>query len=76
MTVIFAALNSLFGGEISAYTQLAIDARQAALDRMLASAARKNADAVIRIQFDSSAAAPGATEVVAYGTAVRLKPLQ
>ncbi|MBU45792.1 MAG: hypothetical protein CMN76_21475 [Spirochaetaceae bacterium] len=71
---LIASFDQLFGGEISSYTKLAIDTRQAALDRILASAARKGANGIVRLIFDSNSTAQGSSEVVAYGTAVRLVP--
>ncbi len=71
---LIASFDQLFGGEISSYTRLAIDTRQAALDRILASAARKGANGIVRLICDSNSTAHGSAEVVAYGTAVRLEP--
>ncbi len=71
---IMAGLRSLAGGEIDEYTQLLEDARRHAIDRMVGNAAMMGANAVIRMQFDSSEIGQTMTEVVAYGTAVVLEP--
>ena len=42
------------------------------MDRMIANAKETNADAVINFRFQTSTIAPGASEVIAYGTAVRI----
>jgi len=70
---IMAQLRSLGGGEIHEYTRLLEDTRRQAIDRMLENAKAMNADAVIAMRFDSSEIGNTMTEVVAYGTAVRLR---
>ena len=65
--------KSFFGGELDSYTQLAIDTRLVALDRLIAAALRKDANAIIRLVFDNSGAPHGGSEVVAYGTAIRVR---
>ena len=69
---IFAAFKNVVGGEIEEYTKLQADAREQALDRMIADANRLNADAVINLRFSTSLIMQGASEILAYGTAVRL----
>lgn len=71
---ILASLRSLIGGEISEYTQLLEDTRRHAIDRMVQNAQAMGADAVVMMRFDSSEIGGYMTEVVAYGTAVRLEP--
>lgn len=71
---IMAGLRSLTGGEITEYTQLLEDARRHAIDRMVQNAAAMGANAVVRMQFDSSEIGQTMTEVVAYGTAAVLEP--
>ena len=73
-TDIVAALKSLVGGELSGYSSLMAGAREQALDRMVAEAQAMGADAVICMRVQTSAIAKGASEIVAYGTAVRLAP--
>lgn len=70
---IFAGLKNLVGGEIREYTRLMADAREQAIDRMIADAEELGADAVINVRFATAAVMQGASEILAYGTAVRLK---
>ena len=70
---IFAALKNVVGGEIEEYTKLQADAREQALQRMKEDAVRLDADAVINLRFSTSLIMQGASEILAYGTAVRLK---
>jgi uncharacterized protein YbjQ (UPF0145 family) len=67
---IMASLRSLGGGEIKEYTQLLEDARRHAVDRMVANAAAMEANAIVRMMFDSSEIGQTMSEIVAYGTAV------
>ena len=68
-----AGMKTLVGGEIVGYTEMLIEARQIATKRMVDEANAMGADAVINIRFGSSAVMQGAAEVIAYGTAVKLK---
>ena len=68
-----AGMKTLVGGEITSYTEMLVEARQIATKRMVGEANAMGADAVINIRFGSSAVMQGAAEVVAYGTAVKLK---
>lgn len=70
---IFAALKNIVGGEISEYTSLQADAREEALGRMIEDATRLGADAVVCLRFNTSMITQGASEILAYGTAVKLK---
>lgn len=70
---IMAALRSVVGGEVIEYTKMMAEAREQALDRMLARAEELGADAVVTIRFTSASVMGGAAEIVAYGTAVQLK---
>jgi uncharacterized protein YbjQ (UPF0145 family) len=70
---IIAGLRSIVGGEIVEYTQMLEDARKHALDRMVKNAKAMGADAVIHMLFDSSELGTSMSEIVAYGTAVKLK---
>lgn len=73
MRDIVASLRMIVGGEIHEYTKLLAECREQALDRMIEHAQRLGADAVIGMRFDTTEAGQGmATEVLAYGTAVRL----
>lgn len=69
---IFASLKNIVGGEIEEYTKLQADAREQALQRMIADANKMEADAVINVRFTTSVVAQGASEMLAYGTAVKL----
>jgi uncharacterized protein YbjQ (UPF0145 family) len=69
----FAGLKNIVGGEISEYTKLLADAREQAIQRMLADAVRMRADAVINVRFTTSQVMQGAAEIMAYGTAVKLR---
>jgi len=70
---IFASLKNIVGGEIEEYTKLQADAREQAIQRMLADAQRMNADAVVGVRFNTSVVMQGASEILAFGTAVKLK---
>ncbi|MBJ7601527.1 MAG: hypothetical protein DLM67_10220 [Candidatus Nephthysia bennettiae] len=71
---IMAGLRSLGGGEIKEYTELLEDARRHAVDRMVTNATAMNANAIVRMMFDSSEIGQTMTEIVAYGTAVVIEP--
>ena len=70
---IFAGLKNLVGGEISEYTKLMAEAREQAIDRMIADAERIGADAIINVRFMTAGVTQMASEILAYGTAVKLK---
>ena len=65
-----AGIQSLFGGNITIYTELAEKARQEAYELMVEHAAALGANAVIGMRYDANEIADGITEVLAYGTAV------
>src|SRR3984893_9463594 len=67
-----ASFKALRRGEISEYTQLLEDSRRHAIDRMVENARLLGADAVVAVRFDSSEIGQQFTEIVAYGTAVKL----
>ena len=69
---ILAILKNLIGGEIHNYTKLMTLSREEAIDRMVKEAEELNADAVIGVRITSSTVAQGASEFLAYGTAVKL----
>ncbi|MBK8045491.1 MAG: YbjQ family protein [Haliscomenobacter sp.] len=69
---ISAVFRAIAGGEIDEYTKLMANAREEAIDRMIADAERIGADAVINVRFTSSQIMQGASEILAYGTAVKL----
>jgi uncharacterized protein YbjQ (UPF0145 family) len=69
---ILAGLKNIVGGEIGAYQTLLNESREQALERLSAGAEAMGADAVVAIRITTSSVAQGASEIVAYGTAVRL----
>jgi uncharacterized protein YbjQ (UPF0145 family) len=70
-----AGLQTLVGGNISLFTELAERTRQQAFDTMLVQADMAGADAVIGVRYDANELMNGVTEVLCYGTAVRVEPL-
>lgn len=66
-------LRNLVGGELRAYSTLMADTRDEAVDRMVADAEDMGADAVIGVRFETSPVLRGTSELLAYGTAVRLR---
>jgi uncharacterized protein YbjQ (UPF0145 family) len=69
-----AGLQTLFGGNITLYTQLCERARADAYLLMLEHAAQAGANAVVGVRYDANEVATGVTEVLAYGTAVVVEP--
>ena len=65
-----AQIQSLFGGNISIYTDLAEKAREEAYELMVQHASQLGANAVIAMRYDANEITDGITEVLAYGTAV------
>jgi uncharacterized protein YbjQ (UPF0145 family) len=70
---ILAGLKNLVGGEIEEYTKLQAQAREQAMQRLIADAQRMGADAVVGIQFGTAMIMQGAAEILVYGTAVKLR---
>lgn len=68
-----AAMKNLVGGELVGYTQMLNEARQMAVKRMVDAAELLEADAVINIRYGTSSVMSGAAEIIAYGTAVKIK---
>lgn len=75
-TDIVAGLKSLVGGEVRGYSSLMAGAREQAIDRMIEDARRMGADAIVSVRMETSAIMGGASEIVAYGTAVRINAAQ
>lgn len=73
-TDIVASLKQLVGGELHGYSSLLAGAREQAIDRMIEDARAKGADAILCMRMQISAIVKGSSEIVAYGTAVRLAP--
>lgn len=69
---IFAGLKNLVGGEIEEYTKLQAHAREQAMQRMMQDAQRLGADAILNVRLTTSMVMQGASEILAYGTAVKL----
>lgn len=67
---ILAGFKNIVGGELKGYTELLTEARNQALERLVADAAARGANAVVNVRFATSAVAGGAAELFAYGTAV------
>lgn len=70
---IFAGLKNLVGGEVHEYTELQAEAREQALQRMISDAEKLGADAIINIRMHTSMIMQGCSEILVYGTAVKLK---
>ena len=70
---IFAAFKNIVGGEIEEYTRLQAQSREQALQRMINDAENLGADAIINVRFTTSMLMQGASEMLAYGTAVKLQ---
>ncbi len=70
---IVAGLRMLVGGEVKEYTEMLIEARNESMRRMEAHAEKLGADAVINLRYVTSQVMSGAAELLAYGTAVKLK---
>ncbi|MPV86102.1 YbjQ family protein [Ostreibacterium oceani] len=68
-----AGFKNLLGGELRGYTELLEESRQEALDRLVEQATAKGANAILNIRFSTSTITTGASEILAYGTAVVLK---
>ena len=69
-----AAFTTLRRGEVPQYTELLEDSRRMAMDRMMENARLMGGNAVIGMRFDSSEIGSSLTEIVAYGTAVMVRP--
>src|SRR3990172_5123096 len=70
---ILAALRNLIGGEVIEYTKLLAEAREQAVDRMIAEAKSKGADAIVGVRFTTAGIMQAAAELLAYGTAVKTR---
>ncbi|MBU2053036.1 MAG: YbjQ family protein [Nanoarchaeota archaeon] len=68
-----AGFKNLIGGEIKTYTEMTAQARDEAFNRMVNEAINLKADAIIGVRFMTSMVMQGASEMLAYGTAVKLK---
>jgi len=70
---IFAGLKSIVGGEISEYTKLQADSREQAMQRMEEDARKMGADAIVNVRLTTAMIMQTTAEILAYGTAVKLK---
>ena len=70
---LFAVLKNFIGGEIEEYTKLQAQSREEAIKRMKDDAVKLGADAIVNVRFTTSVITQGAAEILAYGTAVKLK---
>ncbi len=68
-----ASLKSIVGGEVGSYMKMISEARETVTERMIQMAEGMNADAIIAIRYGSSSIMEGASELFAYGTAVKFK---
>lgn len=70
---LIAGLRHLAGGELHEYTKLLAEAREQAIDRMIAEAEALGANGIVGVRFQSAEVSRGAAEMVSYGTAVELR---
>lgn len=71
---ILAALKNLVGGEIQEYTKLMAESREQAIDRMVAQAQARGANAVLNVRFATSYIMSNASEILVYGDAAVVEP--
>ena len=72
-TDILATLKNIVGGELKSYSILLAQARKEAMERMIKNAEDMGADAVVNFRYETSTIAAAASEVIAYGTAVKFE---
>jgi uncharacterized protein YbjQ (UPF0145 family) len=72
---IAAHLRNIAGGEVREYTKMLAESREQAVDRMIEEAQALDADAIVVVRFQTSEVMHGAAEMLCYGTAVKLQPL-
>jgi len=72
---IAAGFKNMVGGELKGYTQLLVESRRQSVERMIAQGNELGADAIVNVRFTTSAVTNGAAELYAYGTAVKLAPI-
>lgn len=73
---LLGAFKSLAGGSILEFTKVCEEARHEAFEQLVANATELGADAIIAMRYDATEFMQGATEVLAYGTAVKLRPIE
>ena len=69
---IMAGIKNIFGGELTAYTELLHESRDEAIERMKEQAQATGANAILNVRFSTSSITQGASEIFTYGTAVVL----
>ena len=69
-----AGMKTLVGGELKSYTEMLNESRQIAVKRMVDEARELGAEAIVNVRYATSSMMQGASEVIAYGTAVKMKP--
>lgn len=69
---IMAGFKNIFGGELKGYSELLDESREEAIERVKQQASQSGANAVVNLRLATSSVAPGAAEVFAYGTAVKV----
>ena len=72
---ILAGLRTIIGGEITEYTKMLAESREQAIDRMILQARRMGADGIVGVRFTTSTVMANSAELLAYGTAVKLKKI-
>ncbi|MFT5426704.1 MAG: hypothetical protein ACI9ZT_001650 [Gammaproteobacteria bacterium] len=70
---IMAGIKNIFGGELTAYTELLHESREEAIDRMKEQAQSIGANAILNVRFSTSSITQGASEIFTYGTAVAME---
>lgn len=70
---IMAGLKGIVGGEIKGYTEMLMEARNIAIGRLIEDAEKLNADAIVGIRFTTSSVTDNASEILVFGTAVKLR---
>ena len=70
---IMSGLRSIVGGELTEYSEMLEEAREKAVNRMVEDAEKMGADAVVNVRFMTSMVMAGAAEMLAYGTAVKIR---
>ncbi|MFA5953356.1 MAG: YbjQ family protein [Candidatus Pacearchaeota archaeon] len=68
-----AVFKNIIGGEVKAYTELTVQSRDEAYNRMVNEAIKLGANGIVGMRFSTSTVMQGASEMLAYGTAVKLK---
>ena len=71
-----ASMKNFVGGELGSYTKLLSEAREEAIQRMIAQAQKLNANAIVNVRLATSSITAGAAEVYAYGTAVEVENIE